>query len=156
LDVGDAKRGILCRCNKQVDLSSDPLHFFHCRSSQGQFIRRREHIRDALHDMICASVRDDDTPYNISLTIEPLVLLLSIPDSLASAPDPPDKENNPDAMDIAAAVDAAEDTHYIEDIPRLYYCARTTDLPLQIAALAVPRTKQPVNVGATLVSASIV
>ncbi len=106
--------------------------------------------------MICASVRDDDTPYNISLTIEPLVLLLSIPDSLASAPDPPDKENNPDAMDIAAAVDAAEDTHYIEDIPRLYYCARTTDLPLQIAALAVPRTKQPVNVGATLVSASIV
>ena len=29
-------------------------------------------------------------------------------------------------MDIAAAVDAAEDTHCIEDIPRLYYCARTT------------------------------
>jgi hypothetical protein len=28
-------------------------------------------------------------------------------------------------MDIAAAVDAAEDPHYIEDIPRLY-CARTT------------------------------
>ena len=90
----------------------------------------------------------------ISLTIEPLVRLFSIPDPLASAPDPPDEENNPDAMDIAAAVDAAEDTHYIEDIPRLYYCcARTT---LQIAALAVPRTKQPVNVGATLVSASMV
>ena len=28
-------------------------------------------------------------------------------------------------MDIAAAMDAAEDTHYIEDVPRLY-CARTT------------------------------
>jgi hypothetical protein len=69
--------------------------------------------------MIGASVRDD-TPYNISLTIEPLVRLLSIPDSLASAPDPPDEENDPDAMDIAAAVDAAEDAHYIEDIPRLY------------------------------------
>ena len=124
LDVGDAEGGILCRCNKRVDLHSDPLHFFHCRSSQGQFIRRHDHIRDALHDMIGASVRDD-TPYNISLTIEPLVRLLSIPDSLASAPDPPDEENDPDAMDIAAAVDAAENTHHIEDIPRLY-CARTT------------------------------
>ena len=61
----------------------------------------------------------------ISLTIEPLVRLFSIPDPLASAPDPPDEENNPDAIDIAAAVDAAENTHYIEDIPRLY-CARTT------------------------------
>ena len=30
-----------------------------------------------------------------------------------------------DRVNIAAAVDAAEDTHYIEDIPRLY-CARTT------------------------------
>jgi hypothetical protein len=74
--------------------------------------------------MIGASVRDD-TPYNISLTIEPLVRLLSIPDSLASAPDPPDEENDPDAMDITAAVNAAENTHHIEDIPRLY-CARTT------------------------------
>ena len=60
LDIGDVKGGILCRCNRQVDLNSDPLHFFHCRSSQGQFIRRREHIRDALHDMIRASVRDDN------------------------------------------------------------------------------------------------
>ena len=65
--------------------------------------------------MIGASVRDD-TPYNITLTIEPLVRLLSIPDSLASAPDPPDEENDPDAMNIAAAVGAAEDSHYIEDI----------------------------------------
>ena len=65
-------------------------------------------------------------PYNISLTIEPLVRLLSIPDSLASTPDPPDEENDPDAMEIiAAVVDAAEDTHYIEDIPRLYYACTT-------------------------------
>ena len=62
LDVGDAEGGILCRCNKRVDLHSDPLHFFHCRSSQGQFIRRHDHIRDALHDMISVAVRDD-TPY---------------------------------------------------------------------------------------------
>ena len=60
--------------------------------------------------MIGASVRND-TPYNISVTIKPLVRLLSIPDPLASAADPPDEENDPDAMDNAAAVDAAEDTH---------------------------------------------
>ena len=59
------------------------------------------------------------------MTIEPLVRLLSIPNSLASTPDPPDEENDPDAMDIAAAVDVAEGSHYIEDIPRLY-CDRTT------------------------------
>ena len=36
------------------------------------------------------------------------------------------KEHDPDAMDILAAVDAAEGTtHCIEDIPRLY-CAHTT------------------------------
>jgi hypothetical protein len=76
--------------------------------------------------MIGASVLRDDTPYNTSVTIELLVRLLSMPDPLAPAPDPPDEKNDPDAMDIAAAVNAAEDTHYIEDIPRLYYCARTT------------------------------
>jgi hypothetical protein len=76
--------------------------------------------------MIDASVRDD-IPYNISVTIEPLVrLLLSIPDPLVSAQDSPDKEHDPDAMDILAAVDAAEGTsHCIEDTPRLY-CAHTT------------------------------
>jgi hypothetical protein len=74
--------------------------------------------------MIGASVCDD-TPFNISLTTEPLVRLLSIPDSLALTPDPPDEENDPNAMDIAAAVDAAENANYIEDIPRLY-CARTS------------------------------
>jgi hypothetical protein len=74
--------------------------------------------------MIGASVRND-TPYNISVTIEPLVRLLSIPDPLASAANPSDEENDPDAMDNAAAMDTAEDTHYIEDIPQ-FYCARTT------------------------------
>ena len=110
LDVGDAEGGILCRCNKRVDLHSDPLHFFHCRSSQGQFIRRHDHIRDALHDMIGVAVRDD-TPYSIAVTIEPLVRLISAPDPPVSAPDPPVAEIDPAAMDIEAA---------IEDIPRLY------------------------------------
>jgi hypothetical protein len=74
--------------------------------------------------MTGASVRDD-TPYNISVTREPLVRLLSIPNPLASASYPPHEESDLDAMGIAAAVDNAEDTHCIEDIPRLY-CARTT------------------------------
>ena len=100
------------------------IHFFHCRISQGQFNRRHDHIRDALHDMTGASVRDD-TPYNISVTREPLVRLLSIPDPFASASYPPHEESDLDAMSIAAAVDNAEDTHYIEDIPHLY-CARMT------------------------------
>ena len=89
LDVGDAEGDILCRCNKRVALHSDPLNFIHCRSSQGQFIRRHDHIRDALHDTIAASVRDD-TPYNISVTIiEPLTRLLSVPDPFTSVPNPP-------------------------------------------------------------------
>ena len=59
--------------------------------------------------MIGASVHDD-THYNISVTIEPLVHLLSISDPLASAPDLPDVvENDPYTMDIAVAVDAAMD-----------------------------------------------
>ena len=126
LDVGDAEGGILFVVSVQ-QAGGPELRFptlFHCRrSQQGQLIRRHDHMRDALHDMIGASIRDD-TPYNISLTIEPLVrLFFSIPDSLASTPDPPDEEkNDPDAMDIAAAMDAAD---YIEDIPRLYF-ARTT------------------------------
>jgi hypothetical protein len=93
-----------------VDLHSDPLHFFHCRSSQGQFIRHHDHIRDVLHDMIGVAVRDD-TPYSIAVTIEPLVRLISAPGPPVSAPDPPVAEIDPAAMDIEAA---------IEDIPRLY------------------------------------
>ena len=61
--------------------------FFHCRSSQGQFIRRHDHIRDALHDMIGVAVRND-TPYDIAVTIKPLVRLISAPDLPVSAPDP--------------------------------------------------------------------
>ena len=105
----------LCRCNKRVDLHSDPL-FFHCRSSQGKFIRRYDYIRD---DIIGASVRDD--PWSASSLLR---CIRTVPDPLTSAPYySPDEENDHDTMDIAVAVDAAEDTHCIEDIPRLY-CVR--------------------------------
>ena len=92
LDIGDAEGGIPVSVQQAGDLHSYPLHFFHCQQGQ-QFIRRHDHIiRDTLlHDMIDASVRDD-IPYNISVTIEPLVRLLSIPDPLASAQDSPDKQ----------------------------------------------------------------
>jgi hypothetical protein len=40
LDVGDAEGYVLCRCNRRVSLATDPMHFLHCPSSQGKFIRR--------------------------------------------------------------------------------------------------------------------
>ena len=70
--------------------------------------------------MIGASLHDD-THYIISVTMEPLVRLLSIPDPLASAPDPPDVENDPYAMDIAAAVDAASFPYYLTFSRPIFY-----------------------------------
>ena len=54
LDVGDdAEGGIVCRCNRRINILADPtMHFFHCPSSQGQFIRHHNHIRDAIMDQI--------------------------------------------------------------------------------------------------------
>ena len=49
LDVGDAEAGVLCQCNRRVCLASGSMHFFHCPSSQGQYIRRHDHIRDACY-----------------------------------------------------------------------------------------------------------
>jgi hypothetical protein len=48
LDVGGAKGGIVCLFNQRINMIADPMHFFHCPSSQGQFIRRHNHIRDAI------------------------------------------------------------------------------------------------------------
>ena len=73
LDVGDAEGGILCRCNRRVCLTADPLHFFHCPSSQGQYIRRQDHIRDALIDQIGDAIRPDEDPYDIEVEREPFV-----------------------------------------------------------------------------------
>jgi len=33
LDVGDAEGDIVCRCNRRVSITADPIHFFHCPSS---------------------------------------------------------------------------------------------------------------------------
>ena len=62
LDVGDAEGGILVSVQQAGDLHSYPLHFFHCQQGQ-QFIRRHDHIRDTLHDMIDASSVRDDIPW---------------------------------------------------------------------------------------------
>ena len=68
LDVGDAEGGIVCRCNRRVNILEDAMHFFHCPSSQGQFICRHNHIRDAIMDQIGDSV--DNQPGNEGPHIE--------------------------------------------------------------------------------------
>jgi hypothetical protein len=60
LDVGDVEGGILCRCNRRVCLTADPMHFFHCPSNQGQYVRRHDHIRDAIIDQIDDAIRPED------------------------------------------------------------------------------------------------
>ena len=125
--------GILCRCNKRVDLNSDPLHFFHCWGSQGKIIRRHDHIRDAIHDMIGASVRDD-TPYHNSVTIEPPLY----PRSLFFGSGPPllTRRSTPTVWILR---------------PRWMPQRIRTPSRTSPAFIIVParRTKQSVNVGAT-------
>ncbi len=87
LDVGDAEGGIVCRCNRRVNILEDAMHFFHCPSSQGQFICRHNHIRDAIMDQIIGDSVDNQ-PGNegphIEVEWEPLVLARAPP-----TPDPP-------------------------------------------------------------------
>ena len=75
LDVGDAEGGIVCRCNQRLNIIADPMHFFHCPSSQGQFIRCHNHIRDAIMDQIgdAIDMRPHEGPH-IEVDWEPLVL----------------------------------------------------------------------------------
>ncbi len=56
LDVGGAKGGIVCLFNKRINMIADPMHFFHCPSSQGQFIRRHNHIRDTIMFQIADAI----------------------------------------------------------------------------------------------------
>ena len=102
LDVGDAEGGIVCRCNRRVNILEDAMHFFHCPSSQGQFICRHNHIRDAIMDQIGDSV--DNQPGNegphIEVEWEPLVLARAPP-----MPDPPPSPPRADgAMEVEAVV----------------------------------------------------
>jgi hypothetical protein len=102
LDVGDAEGGIVCRCNRRVNILEDTMHFFHCPSSQGQFICRRNHIRDAIMDQIGDSV--DNQPGNegphIEVEWEPLMLARAPP-----MPEPPPSPPRADgAMEVEAVV----------------------------------------------------
>jgi hypothetical protein len=90
LDVGDSAGAVLCRCNRSVSLVTDPFHCLHCPSSQGQFIRRHNHVRDSLHDLIEWATHKAAYPCGISVEVEPLLRIL--PPDPASLPDVPDDE----------------------------------------------------------------
>ena len=77
LDVGDAEGFVWCRCDRRISLATDPMHFLHCPSNQGQFIRRHNHICDAIYDQLAESTRTA-TDRVLALTREPL-LARSIP-----------------------------------------------------------------------------
>ena len=118
-DVGDAEGGVFCRCNRRVCLADDPMHFFHCPSSQGQYIRRHNHIRDALMDQIAES--DADAHHDISVECEPMVR--------PRLQSPPGHPPEPSAGAVAEmAVERAptefadgDDVQYIEELRRPYY-----------------------------------
>ena len=90
LDVGDSAGAVLCRCNRSVSLVTDPFHCLHCPSSQGQFIRRHNHVRDSLHDLIEWATHKATSSCGISVEVEPLLRIL--PPDPASIPDVPDDE----------------------------------------------------------------
>ena len=99
LDVGDAEGGIVCRCNRRIDIIADPMHFFHCPSSQGQFIRRHNHIRDAIMDQIgdAIDMRSHEGPH-IEVEWESLVLA-HVSLTLDPPPSPPRAD---EAMEVEA------------------------------------------------------
>jgi hypothetical protein len=115
LDVGDAEGYVLCRCNRRVSLAMDPMHFLHCPSSQGQFIRRHDHICDAIYDQLAESARTANDRRVIALTREPL-LAGSIPATSAAG----------EAMEIDPAEDTAaqfaddEVEEYVGEAQRRY------------------------------------
>jgi hypothetical protein len=109
LDVGDAEGGVLCRCNRRVCLTADPMHFFHCPSSQGQFIQ----IGDA--------IRPED-PYDIGVERKPLVRA-----HLPPSPDPPPAlPGGEEAMEVEAdntdarLAEDSDDIAYIDEMQRPY------------------------------------
>ena len=84
--------------------------FFHSRGSQGQYIRRLDHIRDAIIDQIGDAIRPRD-PY------EPLV-------QAHLPPDPPPAPPGEKAREVEAVYTdarlAEEDIAYIEEMQRPY------------------------------------
>ena len=94
LDVGNAEGGVLWVC-----LTADPMHFFHCPSSQGQYIRRNDHNRDAIIDQIGDAIRPDEDPYNIEVEHEPPVRA-----HLPPSPNPPPAPPGEEAMEVIAYI----------------------------------------------------
>ena len=86
-DVGDAEGGVLCRCNRRVCLLADPMHFFHCTSSQGQYIRRHNHIRDAIMDQLGSALDFFDDPHDVTCECE-LLLRKLLPQPLETLRSP--------------------------------------------------------------------
>ena len=48
---------VWCHCNRRVSLTTDPMHAYTSCSSEGQFIRRHNHICDAIHDQLAKFTR---------------------------------------------------------------------------------------------------
>ena len=119
LDVGDAEGCVWCRCNQRISLAQDPMHFFHCPSSQGQFIRRHNHIRDAISDQLAESVRHDNTcPYDVSVELEPLVRHYLPPPPLPPSIDGDAMEIDPVVGTTVVPFEGDDDEEYIEEARR--------------------------------------
>ena len=120
LDVGDAEGGIVCRCNRRVNIIADPMHFFHCPSSQGQFICRHNHIRDAIMDQIGDSVdtRPDGEGPHIGVQWEPRVFA-----HVSPRPDaPPTPSRAAEAMEVEGGAPRfadGDEEEYIEEAGRI-------------------------------------
>ncbi len=79
-----------------IYLTADPMHFFHC-PSQGLYIRRHDHIRDAIIDQIGDAIRPEH-PFDIGVEREPLVRA-----HLPPSPDPPPATpGGEEAMEVEA------------------------------------------------------
>ena len=119
-DVGDAEGGVLCRCNRRISLVDDPLHFFHCPSSQGQYIRRHDHIRDSIVDLLGEALRPEHGPYDVE--VEPRVRAhISQPPADPTPPLPADGAMEVDANTTSADPGAdSEDVAFIEEAQRPY------------------------------------
>ena len=123
LDVGDAEGCVWCRCNRRISLALDPMHFFHCPSSQGQFIRRHNHICDAIMDQVADSVRSDTCLFDIAVESEPLLRLC-----LPALPSPSSSAVAEGVMEIdTTTAQFADDDNeeYIEEARRPYRARMT-------------------------------
>jgi hypothetical protein len=120
-DVDDAEGDVLCRYNRRVCLTANLMHFFQCPSSQGQYIRRHDNIRDAIIDQIGDTIRPED-PFDIGVEREPLIRA-HLPPSPDPPPAPPGGE---EAMEVEAdnndarLAEDSDDIAYIEELQRPY------------------------------------